>query len=242
MLESWSREKRIFLFALVVAILLFSFLALFVNKGEKVLADADAVVEVPSEEPKISFFEMDRYSVLTRKLRNQLKKRLGPDRLETWRPFELEVLPESVGRVSGAGSLLSELSDAAFKELSGRHVLELSYRYAEKRGIPFSEIRLVFSGFDKKPLLVELFPRGDGKEAVAHIERRFGKMRDVVTTEDGILVRRWSDAGDLVLAARVKDRYGNPQERMAVIFSKNLATFVDTLKKGAPESEPDTGF
>lgn len=179
-----------------------------------------------------SFLELGADSIFTRKTRNMLADRLGPDRMEAWTPIDLvgadvrffsELFPEMVR--------MNRVMKFADGTLAGKKTLKVTYRYARNKELPFHMIRLAFLENTKRPLFFRAKLKGEGTVFPGLLAEKYGKP--ALFEGDGAEYRYWNSEEELLVVARRKDRYGKDEYHIAIYFLDSvraLAAEVETAK------------
>ncbi len=179
-----------------------------------------------------SFLELGADSIFTRKTRNMLTDRLGPDRMEAWTPIDLvgpdarffsELFPEVVR--------MNRVMEFAGGTLAGKKTLKVTYRYARNKKLPFHMIRLAFLEHTKKPLFFRAKSKGEGTVFPGLLEEKYGKP--ALFEGEGVAYRYWNSEDEILMVAGRKDRYGKDEYHIAIYFLDSvraLAAEVETAK------------
>ncbi len=185
-----------------------------------------------------TFFDIDADTPLTDALRRDLVSRLGSDAIAYRMPFSLEM--NERGFLKTHFPELHRLDRqlvGPFGERREHNTVTLTYRHAGGMQVPFEYVELVFSNYDRRPLLFVIRPEAAGPAMLDALKRKYGPPGVVSWQEGAAETFWWEKASDLLLATVAPDRFGKPRYRFRIVFSRNLRGMLQREKEEADQRE-----
>jgi hypothetical protein len=210
--------------------LLISSLPILVSCGDN--HDSADKSSLPTDTESFTFFDLGKTNKLTKGVRRDLNDKLGRDAIERRSILDLEInyrgflkkyLPEL--------DVLNQELNAPPGERVEHNTVKLMYRYARKKNVPFNLVELVFSDYTKTPVLFNINFKVDESNTVQTLEEKYGPPEVVNWGEENGKSMFWKKSGDLLIASRIPDRFGNIRHQIVIYYIDNLKLLIDTEKK-----------
>jgi len=202
-------------------------------------SDADTPAAIP-ENPtdSFTFFEIGPRTQLTKVVREQLEALLGNYGVETRTTIDLTLpgidnFPDAFPRLQVLHQLLNYLP----RQRVEHDTLQLTYRYARKKNVPFDLIRLVFSGRSLTPLFFRLYSKRDGAEFIEMIQRKYGPPQTIGPENGPARTLYWQKEDALLIISVAKNRIGFNEYHFGIYYLNNLTALTDAEKKAREQAE-----
>ncbi len=206
------------------------FALFFLNCGEQ--TDPQAPGPSPSNTQGFTFFELTAESRLTSNLRKDLEKKLGSDAITRKSPLDLAIAPETFLRENFPKvHALNRRLNYSPRERIEHNVTKLMYRYPGRKQVPFSFVELIFSNYTGKPLVFHTSAKQEGATAIQTLEEKYGEPRVAQWDEGRQKVLYWRKEGELMAVYALRDRFGNPEFRVQLLFFEALEELLRTEEK-----------
>ncbi|MCW7754016.1 hypothetical protein OOT00_08455 [Desulfobotulus sp. H1] len=242
MRELIPQKYRIFLFFLLIAILVGSFLLIFLNQSN--ISIPRKAKQIPSE--SFTFFEVGENTILTKEKVRTLKKALGQHRLENLTPVYLDFVRRGwlATHFPETQPLHDFFEKNRLRDPIASNTLKLTYRYAHQKNVPFQNIHFVFSAYTNQPMSLFLRLPGRGEAIVSDLKTRYGEPRilDNASVHGPGPTLVWKHKNDLLVVTILWDRYGKPETHIFIAYLDNMKDFQKTIMKFYPEPGIRTGF
>ncbi len=185
-----------------------------------------------------TFFDIDAETRLDDALRDALESRLGSDAIAYRMPFNIDLnyrgfLKEHFPNLHRINQDLN----APFGERREHNTVKLMYRRARRKQVPFEYVELVFSNFNKRPLLFQIQPAGVGPAILETLKEKYGPPRSISWGGGEAETLWWEYETDLLFATIAPDRFGNPEYRFNIIFTRNIEDMILSEKTEAERRE-----
>jgi hypothetical protein len=183
-------------------------------------------VEGPSDETAsagFSFFGVGPESRLTKAIRESLSDKLGSDTIERFGTIDLSL--NYKGFLKHHFPELFALNNRLNDEIGARiehNTLNISYRYPPKGEIPFDDVKLIFSNYTKKPLLVRIHAEQEGSSIVDTLTQKYGPPTVIPWEGKPGHSQYWRQGRNLLIASRYASRIGQPESRISIYFADNI--------------------
>lgn len=190
------------------------------------------------ERDTFTFFDIGPHTQLTKAVREKLKTRLGKYGVETQTTIDL-VLPGVVNfskefpRLHGLNQLLNYLP----RQRVEHDTLQLTYRYARKKNVPFDRVRLIFSERHLTPLFFHLYSKRDGADFIHKIEQKHGPPQTIGMENNPAQTLYWQKENALLVISIVKNRIGFNEYNFGIYYLDKLTALADAEKKIREQAE-----
>ncbi len=202
---------------------------------EKPAQDSSAT---SSEVRGFTFFELTSASRFSSELRSDLEKRLGSDGISRRSPLDLEIPPQDFVKTHfpRVHALNSRLNFSP-RERIEHNITRLMYRYPEKKQLPFSFVELVFSNYNDKPLVFHTTAKEEGATVIQTLRDKYGKPSAAQWDDGNQKALFWRKPGELMVVYALRDRFGNPEYQVQLLFLENIEELVRTEEKEREASD-----
>ena len=161
-----------------------------------------------------------------------MKSKLGRDAIERRSILDLEInyrgfLKKYFPKIDA----LNQKLNSPLGERVEHNTVKLMYRYAQEKNVPFNLIELIFSDYTKTPVLFKINFKVDESNTVATLQEKYGLPQTIEWGEDNGKSLYWEKNGDVLVASRIPDRFGNIEHQIVIYFIGNLNQLVETEKK-----------
>ena len=185
-----------------------------------------------------TFFNIGPRTQLTKAVREQLEALLGNEGVETKTTINLTLpgidnFPEMFPRLQVLHQLLNYLP----RQRVEHDTLELTYRYARKKNVPFDRIRLVFSGQHLTPLFFRLYSKRDGADFIDSIQRKYGLPQTIGLKNSPERTLYWRKENALLIISIMKNRIGFNEYNFGIYYLDNLTALADAEKNAREQAE-----
>jgi hypothetical protein len=213
------------------AIIFLAFCALFLlSCGE----DSDPRPHGPSlgKTEGFTFFDLTAESRLTSELRKNLEKKLGSDAITRKSPLDLMIAPEPFAREHFPEiDDLNQRLNYSPRERIEHNVTKLMYRYPVKKQQPFSFVELIFSNYTDKPLVFHTSAKQEGATVIQTLEDKYGAPRVSEWDKGRQRALYWRKEGELMVVYALRDRFGNPEYQVQLLFLDAIEELLRTEEK-----------
>jgi len=208
-----------------------AFCAIFLfSCGEQ--SDSQAPGPSPGKSEGFTFFELTAESRLTSELRKDLEKKLGSDAITRKSPLDLEIAPRTFLQEHFPEiHALNRRLNYSPRERIEHNVTKLMYRYPGKKQVPFSFVELIFSNYSGKPLVFHTSAKQEGATVIQTLEEKYGKPRVSQWDEGRQRALYWRKEGELMVVYALRDRFGNPEYQVQLLFLDALEELLRTEEK-----------
>lgn len=202
-------------------------------------SDEQAENELPWQEgPKsgFTFFDINAETRLNDSLRKALESRLGSDAIAYRMPVTIDV--NYRGFLKDHFPHLDRINrnlNAPFGERREHNTVKLMYRRAHRKQIPFQYVELIFSNFNRRPLLFRIEPAGVGPAILETLREKYGSPRSISWSDGQAETLWWEYETDLLFATIEPNRFGEPEYRFQIIFTRNIEDMIRKEKTAAEE-------
>lgn len=197
-----------------------------------------AIPENPTD--TFTFFNIGPRTRLTKAVRDQLESLLGKYGVETKTTIDLTLpgvgkFPETFPRLQALHQLLNYLP----RQRVEHDTLQLTYRYAREKNVPFDRIRLVFSEQRLTPLFFSLYSKRDGAEFIETIQNKYGPPQIIGRESGPEQTLFWRKKDALLIISIVKNRSGYNEYNFGIYYLDNLTALADAEKKAREQAEKE---
>lgn len=193
---------------------------------------------LPTDTESFTFFDLGKTIKLTKGVRSDLNNKLGRDAIERRNILDLEINYRGfLKRYFPELDALNQKLNSPVGERVEHNTVKLMYRYAQKKNVPFNIVELVFSDYTKTPVLFKINFKVDEANTVATLQEKYGLPQVIDWKEDNGKSMFWKKNGDLLIASRIPDRFGNIDHQIVIYYIDNLKQLSDTERKEKEEQE-----
>lgn len=175
-----------------------------------------------------TFFDLGADSVFSDRIRDNLKKKLGNDAIGYRNMIDLGMnTPGFLETHFPDLDAINRRLNSAVGERVDHDSIKLMYRYARTVGTPFDYVEIIFSGYDKHPLLLRIRFREDSAGTIDSLSRKYGPPLEIDWGDRGGRTLYWRKQQDYLMVSLVPDQFGKPDYHVAIIFTANLKQLID---------------
>jgi len=195
-------------------------------------SDPQAPEPPPGKSEGFSFFELTAESRLTSELRKELEKKLGSDAVSRKSPLNLEIAPKTFLQEHFPQiHALNQRLNYSPRERIEHNVTKLMYRYPGKKQVPFSFVELIFSNYTGKPMVFHTSAKQEGAIVIQTLEEKYGEPRVAQWDEGRQRALYWRKEGELMVVYALRDRFGNPEYQVQLLFFEAIEELLRTEEK-----------
>jgi len=176
-----------------------------------------------------TFFELGGNSELTKAVRRQLSNQLGRDAIEYRSVLDLEInYPGFLKAHFPHLDKLNQKLNFPPRERIEHNAVKLMYRYAQKKNVPFDYVELVFSNYNRNPILFRIHFKKDESNIINTLKEKYGNPKKIAWDEAKGTSLYWTKAKDELIVSLVPDRYGDSEYQIVIFFTENLNHIIQT--------------
>ena len=179
--------------------------------------------ETDKEPEGFTFLDLGENTEFSNEIRDKLRDQLGSDAIEKRNPLDLSI--NYKGFLKKHLPSLYELNQKLNSPVGERiehNTIKLTYRYAQKKGVPFEYIELVFSNYTKKPLVFFIKSKKEGSGIVDVITNKFGDPKIIIWEKEKGRSLFWTKNRSVLIISIVDDRFGNPEYHTTIYYVPSL--------------------
>jgi hypothetical protein len=179
-----------------------------------------------------TFFNLTAESRFSSDLRKELERRLGSDAITRRSPIDLQIPPESF--LSAHFPEIHELNrrlNYSPRERIEHNVTKLMYRYPGRQQLPFSFVELIFSNYTDKPLVFHTTAKQEGATVLQTLEEKYGRPDVAAWDDESQKAYFWEKPGERIIVYALRDRFGNPEYQVQLLFMDAIEELVRTEEK-----------
>ncbi|HKK90289.1 MAG TPA: hypothetical protein VJ936_02750 [Desulfobacteraceae bacterium] len=198
--------------------------------------------QVEDQKPTFSFFEVGKNSLLSNKLRNDLSKMLGDDAVETRTTIDLTINNKAFFEKHFPHFYrLNRQLNSQTGERVEHNTVNIAFRYAETKNLPFEYAGFLFSRYTNQPLLIRANFKKDQLSIIDTLKEKYGPPKILPWDRKAGRSLCWRKEKDLLVVSSIPGEFGNPDYEMAIYFAHALERLIATEqqkneKKNAPKS------
>ena len=223
-----SRQRNLILILLAVgSLVLVIVVVIALTRPQRDIAIEEQAAERPAT-GSFTFFDLDRTTVLTRRLRSTLSETLGPDAIAHSTPIDLTVVDPKFFKSHLPE--LHQLNQQLNPPLGARRehdTTRLTYHRAQRRNLPFRYIELVFSNPSGLPLYFIINPSEDFEANIKTLGSKYGAPQTLNIDQKTAPVLIWQKEGDVLVATAFPRRSGRKSQELRIYFVNNLKQFIE---------------
>jgi hypothetical protein len=185
-----------------------------------------------------TFFGLGRGTDFTKKVRDDLRDKLGRDAIERRSILNLEINQRGFLKryFPEIAALNKRLNDPPGERVE-HNTVKLMYRYARKKNVPFNYVELLFSDYSGNPLVFKINFKTDEADTIETLQEKYGQPEIIDWNDQNGQSKYWNKNGDLLIVSRIPDRFGKIEHQIVIYFVDNLKRLIDTERKEREERE-----
>ena len=193
------------------------------------------VKELPES---FTFFDLGSNTRFSNAVRSALSDRLGSDAIAYRGQIDLSVnSPEFLHTFFPELHALNLALNYPPRERIEHNTIKLMYRYAQKMGVPFTYVEMVFSGYSQRPLYFSITVSHDGANIIDALYQKYGPPEEIQGLNSPLKASFWRKNNDLLLVSVKSDRYGNPEYHIMIYYVNSLEELLNIEKEEARQRE-----
>ena len=194
--------------------------------GEKEPNETQTAKSAPES---FTFFDLGRNSVLSDAVREELSNRLGRDAIEHHSTLDLGInYPGFLKTYFPQLDQLNQKLNFPPRERVEHNTIKLTYRYAQRKNVPFDYVELVFSDFTRTPLLFRIHFKKDESGIIKTLNEKYGQPKRIKWDRANGSTFYWTKTNDELILSQIPDQYGNLEYRIDIYFTENLNQLIRT--------------
>lgn len=219
------KDKKFQIFAIISSFVGLALLILFVRYFNN--KETQNTHFSNTETNGITFLNIGEETKISDDVREQLRDLIGPDAIETWTTLNLNL--NYKGFLKKYFPELYEINQKLNSPVGERvehDTIQLTYRYARKRNMPFDYVKLVFSNQTKKPLFFLIESKRAGGDILEVITNKYGKGKTILWDDKSGKSLYWEKNRSILIISISNDRYGHPEYQTAIYYVPSLEELV----------------
>lgn len=177
-----------------------------------------------------TFFHLHRNTQLTEMIREELREKLGSGAIEKKTIIDL-IFPALAKEIFNTHfpelTALNESLNYLPEERVEHDTIQLTFRYARKKGLPFDKVRLLFDNRSQLPLFFSVTAEGDGTDLLKKLEAKYGPPRKIDWQSNSGVTMCWKQEKDLLVATFTQNRIGAPEHYLGFYFINNIQMLIN---------------
>ena len=196
--------------------------------------------ETDTESIGFSFLDLGENTAFSNEIRDKLRDQLGSDAIEKRTPLDLSLnykgfLKEYLPSLYD----LNRKLNSPIGERIEHNTIKLTYRYAQKKGVPFEYVELVFSNYTKKPLVFFIKSKKEGSGIVDVIAKKFGKPKTILWKKKTGKSLYWTKNRSVLIISIMYDRFGNPEYHTTIYYVPSMENLLLRERQEAKQREEE---
>ncbi|MEA2060661.1 MAG: hypothetical protein U9P10_09200 [Thermodesulfobacteriota bacterium] len=180
------------------------------------------------EASSFSFFDVTRHTILSKALRNRLNTLLGNEAVETRTTIDLTINSDSFFQTHFSHFYqLNKKLNSETGERVEHNTVNIVFRYAETRGLPFEYVGFLFSDDTKRPLMIKARFKTDDLNIKTRLYNEYGKAETIMWNRKKGKSLCWRKDMDILVLSFVPDEFGNIEYELVIYFAHALEALVD---------------
>lgn len=183
-----------------------------------------------SAKQSFTFFGVGTNTRYTEDLRDRLGSQLGADAIERLSTINLSIEP--AGLLAKYFPEIDRIDRALNQPPLGRRTrhksVRLMYRYASQKNLPFDYVELLFSGYNRSPLMITIRSEKNLSDIRQTLEEKYGLPELIQLDEDNQTVYYWQNNRNYLLISRRIGRLGRAEYLIRIYYVGHLNELVDT--------------
>ncbi|MFO7884907.1 MAG: hypothetical protein R6U68_08805 [Desulfobacteraceae bacterium] len=190
------------------------------------------------EASSFSFFDVGRHTLLSKDLRNRLNTLLGNEAVETRTTIDLTINSDSFFKTHFSHFYqLNKKLNSETGERVEHNTVNIVFRYAETRELPFDYVCFLFSDDTKRPLLIKARFKTDELNIKTRLYNEYGKPEIIMWNRNKGKSLCWKKESDILVLSFVPDEFGNIEYELIIYFTHALEDLVNKEQKEKAEKE-----
>lgn len=222
---SLVKNKKFQISAIIFSVATLILIVAFINDDKT--PDSSKRLSDESGSESFTFFELGENTIFSKDVREKLKDKLGSDAIERWNTMDLAI--NYNGFLKTYFPELFELNkklNSPAGERVEHDTIQLTYRHARKKKAPFEYVKLIFSNYNKKPLLFYIKSKKEGSDIIETIAKKFGQAKTINWDKEAGRSLYWEKNKSILIISISNDRFGNPEYYTTIYYVPNLEKLV----------------
>lgn len=222
----------------ILAIIILIVLVVFVDCSKKTENSGKETTEKSPE--GFTFFDLGENTQFSNDIRSRLREKLGSDAKESWVTLDLSLNYQ--GFLQTHFPVLHELNKKLNSPLGERvehDTTKLTFRYAQKKNVPFKLVQLVFSNYTNRPLLIYVKSTEEGSGVVDTITKKHGVPKTIDWDQEEGRSLYWEKNKSILVISISNDRFGNPEYQTNIYYVSNLEELLWREEQQAKKEEEE---
>ncbi len=205
----------------ILAVIILILLVVFIDCNKKTENFGKNTTE---ENPEgFTFFDLGENTQFSNDIRSRLREKLGSDAKESWVTLDLAINYQ--GFLQNHFPVLHELNKKLNSPIGERvehNTTKLTFRYAQKKNVPFELVQLIFSNYTNRPLLIYVKSKEEGFGVVDTITKKHGIPKTIDWDQEEGKSLYWEKNKSILIISISDDRFGNPEYQTIIYYVPNL--------------------
>lgn len=191
-------------------------------------------------EEGFTFFRVGPHSRFSGNLRDELRKTLGSDAIETRTTINLEIhfpgfIRQHFPQIHQFNQKLNENANQRIEHNTTR----LTYRYIPDRIKAFNYVELLFSNYSQLPLYCKIRGKDEVSDILDVLTSKYGEPEKIDWGRPEEFSLYWEYQGDVLIFSNVLDKAGNHEFQIMIYYVGNLEDLIikEAQEKAAQEKE-----
>lgn len=185
-----------------------------------------------------AFFDVDTNSRLTDELRRKLRKVLGSDAISYRTTIDMEIhykgfLEEEFEPFYQLNRNLNPQSG----ERKEHNTIQLTYRYPPVTSNFFKHVKILFSRYNYRPILIEIISKKEGEYLLDNLIEKYGTPEEIKPKKEKGSVFLWKQSNDFLIVSLKNDRHGVPSYHIKIYYMNNLNAMIHREKQEKKEQQ-----
>ncbi|MFO7750561.1 MAG: hypothetical protein R6V54_10765 [Desulfobacteraceae bacterium] len=225
---------------LPAALILSLFLLFFLSCSDS--GENSSQPPVADQKPTFSFFEVGNNTLLSKKLRKNLSKILGDEAVETRTTIDLTINNKTFFEKHFPYFYqLNRQLNSQTGERVEHNTINIAFRYAETKNLPFEYAGFLFSQYTDQPLVIRVSFKKDQLSIINALKEKYGPPKILPWDRKAGRSLCWRKEKDLLVVSSLPGEFGYVDYEMVIYFAHALERLIATeqqkiKKKNAPQS------
>ena len=235
---AFFKNKIFQISAAILSVIIIIVVVVFVDFNKK--TENSGMVKFEKISEGFTFFDIGENTQFSNDVRRGLKDKLGSDAKESW--ITLDLSTNYRGFLQEHFPELHELNKKLNSPVGERvehNTTKLTFRYAQKKNVPFEYVQLIFSNYTKKPLSIYIRSKKEGSDVIDTITKKYGDAKTIGWDKEEGKSLYWKKNKSILIISIRDDRYGNPEYHTIIYYVPNLEELLlqeqQTVKKEEEE-------
>ncbi len=193
----------------------------------------------PESPESFTFFDLGANSILSTSLREKLNKRLGSESVEGRTTIDLSIhYPKFLKKYFPELESLNKDLNWPPRERVEHNITKIMYRYAIKKGLPFTYVELFFANDSGKPLLFRIYANEKGASLMETLKDKYGPFQEIKWSDKGEKTLFWKRHQDILTASLAKNRHENTEFLYCIYYVNNINNYLKKEQKKNIADDP----